>query len=66
MEGTTITTTATTLKTNKVETTEIVIVGLTDNATTQVWTVKQRCRAIKMRPHFKTEWEEVQQDTNDS
>eukprot|EP00957_Ditylum_brightwellii_P090686 6907200-Ditylum_brightwellii.AAC.1 len=61
---TTIITTTTTLQTNKVGTTEDFTVRLTDDATTQVWTAKQRCKAIKMRPHFKTEWEEVQKDAN--
>eukprot|EP00957_Ditylum_brightwellii_P178011 13559322-Ditylum_brightwellii.AAC.1 len=65
--GTTIITTTitTTLKTNKEGTTEDSTVGLMDDATTQVRTARQRYRAIKMRPHFKTRWEEVQEDAND-
>ena len=62
VEGTTITTT---IKTDNVETTDIFTVGLMDDTTTQVRTAKQRCRAIKMKPHFKTEWEEVKEDAND-
>eukprot|EP00957_Ditylum_brightwellii_P167397 12744165-Ditylum_brightwellii.AAC.1 len=64
--GTTIITITTTLNTVKVGTTEDFTVGLTNDATTQVRTAKQRCRTIKMRPHFKTGWKEVQEDANDS
>eukprot|EP00957_Ditylum_brightwellii_P037572 2841627-Ditylum_brightwellii.AAC.1 len=62
VEGITITTT---IKTGKVETTEFFTVGLVDNATTQVWTTKQRCRAIKMKPYSRTNWKEVREDAND-
>eukprot|EP00957_Ditylum_brightwellii_P117228 8940513-Ditylum_brightwellii.AAC.1 len=62
---TTIITTIPTSITIRVGTTEGFIVGLTDDAITQVQTAKQRCRAIKMMPYFKAGWEEVQEDAND-
>eukprot|EP00957_Ditylum_brightwellii_P017335 1305332-Ditylum_brightwellii.AAC.1 len=65
MAETTITTTPTPI-TVRVETTEDFIAGLMDAATTQVQIVNQRCRAIKMKPCFKTGWEVVQEDANDS
>eukprot|EP00957_Ditylum_brightwellii_P047842 3634186-Ditylum_brightwellii.AAC.2 len=51
--------------TAKVGTAEGSIAGLMDTVTIQVQIVNKRCKAIKMRPYFKTEWEVVQGDTND-
>eukprot|EP00957_Ditylum_brightwellii_P023122 1744619-Ditylum_brightwellii.AAC.1 len=54
-----------TLITVRVGAIEGFIAGLMDAATTQVQTANQRCRAIQMRPRFKTGWEVVQEDAND-
>eukprot|EP00957_Ditylum_brightwellii_P199095 15176501-Ditylum_brightwellii.AAC.1 len=49
----------------KVGTIESSIAEFMDAATIQVQIVSQKCKVIKMRQRFKTEWEEVQGDAND-
>eukprot|EP00957_Ditylum_brightwellii_P101454 7731744-Ditylum_brightwellii.AAC.1 len=57
-------TTTTTIKTGMVETTGTSTIGPMGDATIQDLTAKQRCRAIRMKRHPRTRWEEVKEDAN--